>query len=917
MLSSVYSTTGIPARRYRGGVCRGTLTLKQHPKCSTRFGTTTTTTTTTTSSTFVYAVSIASTLRIYESLVAYERGDVPLYYCTIVGSSGDTTTTSSSQSKTLRMVTNQGTHLEATTPTRACTTTWRHALSAGLSLSITHDTSASSFADTIGIPQVPPPDPPITPRNNPSRRTKRMGGLLFGTGGGAAVTPPYCRCCGSTTTTRTASMLSSPVPLPQYGAEARVSYVCTNCRTGQGLWHVLHDTVLLQAAERAEDEACRQVYRLALAAIHSSSNGGDTSPPSSSSPPPSEASSSSSAELSQTKWVDDDDTIVDATAALTRCLTSAEVTPLRTTHPVVDRLCAAFFHGTMGAAECVEQLGECASNCSSSRSPADTTTATTTTTTMTEDGSAPPPPHTTTTTTSMRQQAAALKTQAFREAGSDMGTAMQLFVEHALVNDDTTTTTTHSATTGTTAAETAADASTSVAAAVGDDSHHYYDDYDGGGDDTTSCSTLLLSAVLDFFLDVCENNDVSAVAFFWPQVCHVHLCMLPATTAPAVARVQCVEQFLITVATKYSIHLALQLVWSHTADLEESMAVSVVEAAAAASQSKPSGGGTGASGSAAPSTSDDEVVSAACRKRRFAVLRFVCELESVLFDFDGGWGGGSVAIGKFLQPTAAHGALLQKTAAQLVRLRKERNPMAMVVATDTSTPAARLRIAQHADYFSCTLNFSRRLAEIAEKLRFAEVAERATLLEQELNILNASGAMGGDPLNRLAASGCLTRVARVPSQEGHVFRSKERTPVLLLMEVMTDTDGRESSESPPQVVVDTAQDEAKEPEVEGSPVKDDVPAQQEEAASLAESTIPEPNTDSVVEDSGNPQSAVSQNVAAESESRHGVLEIQTSGTTPEEKTAEAEMDATDSTPTPATALVGADEGVVPQSPGRE
>ena len=65
--------------------------------------------------------------------------------------------------------------------------------------------------------------------------------------------------------------------------------------------------------------------------------------------------------------------------------------------------------------------------------------------------------------------------------------------------------------------------------------------------------------------------------------------------------------------------------------------------------------------------------------------------------------------------------------------------------------------------------------------------------------------MGGDPLNRivpvpssssgesndnnvLESSICgFIRGVRIPSTEGHVFRSKERTPVLLLVEVIDES----------------------------------------------------------------------------------------------------------------------------------
>eukprot|EP00957_Ditylum_brightwellii_P193159 14708056-Ditylum_brightwellii.AAC.1 len=58
--------------------------------------------------------------------------------------------------------------------------------------------------------------------------------------------------------------------------------------------------------------------------------------------------------------------------------------------------------------------------------------------------------------------------------------------------------------------------------------------------------------------------------------------------------------------------------------------------------------------------------------------------------------------------------------------------------------------------------------------------------------------MGGDPMNIVSdfSSGGmsgLSNVVNVPSTEGHVFRSKERTPVLLLMEILRDEDDHHSA----------------------------------------------------------------------------------------------------------------------------
>lgn len=301
-----------------------------------------------------------------------------------------------------------------------------------------------------------------------------------------------------------------------------------------------------------------------------------------------------------------------------------------------------------------------------------------------------------------------LKKQAFQTAGSDMGTAMKLLLEQAFSQDE---------------------------------------------------STEVLQCVLEFFLNLCDESDLQSVGFFWPQLCQIHLRMLPATNAIAAARVDLFEDFLLTICVNYSIHLAMEIVWSHTADLEESMQVNT----------------TGAEVDACP---------AIPKRRRFSVLRFLCELESLLFDFEDGWGGGSVAVGKLLKPTPDQVLLLKDSALQLRQLRPRKLLRKRQDNQAEDQARRKYEVARNADYFTCHLNFSKRLSDIAEKLRMMEVQERSSALEEELQLLNASGAMGGDPLNRLRKS--LVRVARVPTTEGHVFRSKERTPVLLLMEVIDE-----------------------------------------------------------------------------------------------------------------------------------
>jgi hypothetical protein len=397
--------------------------------------------------------------------------------------------------------------------------------------------------------------------------------------------------------------------------------------------------------------------------------------------------------------------------------------------------------------------------------------------------------------------AASLKQQAVRVAG-DMGTAMQLLLEQAVV----------------VAVDTAMGPTASSSSSP---TSLWLEKSNGSSPAATSLPTAsttnteVLQCVLEFFLDLCDDGELSSVAFFWPQLCHIHLRMLPPTNAQSLARVELVEDFLLTVATRYSIHLGLELVWSHTADLEESLQISSSSAVSATSHSERS---LKPNSAVAPKDSAAEAasVSPACRRRRFAVVRFICELESLMFDFEGGWGGGAVSLGKMLSPSTHQIEQLKQAALHIQELRLKLNSPEISVDAASDNPGMaippynrlsrsarfdllshsrasrlpevqaqeKLRIAKNADYFSCHLNFSKRLADIAEKLRFMDLADRAACLEEELTLLNCSGTMGGDPLNRIRDH--LIRVVRVPVTEGHVFRSKERTPVLLIMEVIDE-----------------------------------------------------------------------------------------------------------------------------------
>lgn len=319
----------------------------------------------------------------------------------------------------------------------------------------------------------------------------------------------------------------------------------------------------------------------------------------------------------------------------------------------------------------------------------------------------------------------------------------------------------------------------------------------------------MLATIFEFLLDLCEEGkeQLESIAFFWPQLKHIHLRMLPAKDADALVRVELMEDFLLTVSARYSVHLGLELVWGLIADLEESL--------------------------------HDPNASSICRARRFPVLRFVCELESVLFGLDGCWGSGSVSLRGVLSPSE-HQAMLIKDAMAVLQLHRRYSGHHLTRSVrvdrlaaeakrdlqrettdilgndnnDTTTSTTTMTCLDNdakarANFFSSQLEYAKRLGDIAEKLRFMDKEKRSAALEKELKILNA-GRMGGDPLSR--AGDDIAPVVRLPSKEGHVFRSKERTPILLLMEVLrpnedVDLDNEENNNAEEETKIQTQEEE--------------------------------------------------------------------------------------------------------------
>jgi len=651
-------------------------------------------------------------------------GDHPLAQYSLVGVSPV-----SDDSTAFRAVTDRGTHLLCSVPTKGCREVWLSALNAGLEFRLIQHSEGIGHGDFSGCvaPSSDEPTtkgailPPVTP--------KYPRGVKF-----KSAPTRYCRSCGKVELNKSSDSPSyHQAPLPQYGTEERVD-LCARCHTAQGVLDHCEWMEELYATQQQEQHAMLEARQLVLSKLgrisnekqqSASSNGEDKS--SHDSTHDDDSPSGGENECSDAEETEEPDR--DATGRLLPKAHTLRVKPLshhmlglvfespkgvalQRLSPTLRSLCDQFQQGMVGVLEFMELL-EAAIGI---RDPA----------------------------------MAELKKQAFRVAG-DMGTALKLLYEQCLPPTETSSGSNNSEST----------------------SRQRRRQSNLGSNDLVS--TELLQCILEFFLDlVVEEGELNTLAFFWPQISNIHLQMLPPKDTLSLQKIELLEDFLLTVASKYSVHLAIELVWSHTADLEDAL-----------------------SGSYNGSTTTF------CGQRQSAVLRFLCELESLLFDFDKGWGGGSVTVGHFMAPSDHQIELLKSSIERIqsCRLAAEHDRMSRSYRSDKlqkslglSTPESpeqqareAMRIASNADYLSSHLIFTKRLCDIAEKLRFLPVNERKGALSTELAKLNASGTMGGDPINEIKDNNeGNKRVVRIPVMEGHVFRSKARTPVLLLVETMEE-----------------------------------------------------------------------------------------------------------------------------------
>jgi hypothetical protein len=701
-MSTSYMTTmtgsSYTMAKRSGGVCQGSLwrTVDANRGSSSDVGSSSSTTTTTFSS---FALLVGVQLICYESAASMRMGHRPTATYSVVGASA-----MSDDPTAFRVVSDQGSHLLCSTPTRSCRDVWLSALYAGLECRLQPPTTATTTNtnNDISSRNIPNTRHDPTQRRLSRVRPKLRGSIL-------QKSQRYCHSCGKLE--RLEFPLSpNPAPLPQYGIEERVD-LCYKCDLAQGMVDHCHWLEELYQTQQQEQNAMLEARQMIFTKLQVQSIQDDNSNNVHDNDNPPKHHHLQRDEHGRLLPKSHNMQLQPLSHNLVeQVLDSTKGLSLQRLSPTLKSLCVQFQQGMIGVLEFMELL----EHAMGIRDPA----------------------------------MAELKKQAFRVAG-DMGTALKLLYEQCLPPDPSY---------GSSADGSLLDSKSS---------HHHSDT----STDPNANSIELLQCILEFFLDLVQEGELSTLAFFWPQISNIHLQMLPPQDTTSLQKIELLEDFLLTVGSKYSVHLAIELVWSHVADLEDAL-------------------------------SGNHNTTATCGLRKSAVLRFLCELESLLFDFDTGWGGGSVTLGQYLSPSNHQIDLLKASMDRIQmyrlateqdrlsrshRLHKLQSPTEQTITSPELLAQEALRIAKNADYLSSHLAFTKRLCDIAEMLRFIPLSDRASALETELSKLNSSGAMGGDPLNRIKRDAHdHTRVVRVPMSEGHVFRSKERTPVLLLVETLDE-----------------------------------------------------------------------------------------------------------------------------------
>ena len=275
------------------------------------------------------------------------------------------------------------------------------------------------------------------------------------------------------------------------------------------------------------------------------------------------------------------------------------------------------------------------------------------------------------------------------------------------------------------------------------------------------------------------SGSHKALEFYLPQLYMIHNALLPARTAQGVFMLLMYEEFLLVLCQR-SVHIAMEVTWHTLALLQKNHSTS----AAAVSVDRMSA-------------------------TEYSLLKFVCQVESQVFGFYGDlnidnhhpdqtsrkknvcyWGGGAVVLQDVKVAKWRCTNVQQEGMYHTMRVLKECNPFPLKyhddVDVNASNPINRDKD-RMAVYYRDQITFQRSLSNLADALFTIPHADQASYLQQQLQVFNEKQMFGLGFRNGNGSSSnsdAISKVVRIPSREGHVFRSKARTPVLLLLEVL-------------------------------------------------------------------------------------------------------------------------------------
>jgi len=275
----------------------------------------------------------------------------------------------------------------------------------------------------------------------------------------------------------------------------------------------------------------------------------------------------------------------------------------------------------------------------------------------------------------------------------------------------------------------------------------------------------MVTSTLDFLLTGVKQ---SVLRFYLPQLFQIHLKMLPARSATALIILDLYEDFLIHLATNgKEVHISLSLIWHLLASLDDG---------------KEEGSGGNDS-------------SQSISQKDSAMIFMLCKIESTIFCFQEGWGGGSVALGNLYPMKGSdHQQGLLLLSVQALRSIRDSLPFKLKIddaERETLTEETKTKIANS---YRKQIIFMRQLSNLAEELFSVPHDQQAKYLADHLGQLCLGISLATNSDNSIS------EVVRLPPSEGHVFRSKARTPVLLLLETTRWIDDCLKENSSPEVI---------------------------------------------------------------------------------------------------------------------